>query len=148
MKDENISYLWGLFGKICQDVVVKCAATFLLVISNFFIDDLLTKAMLALLFLIVFDSLTGVLAAKKEGDKIRSAKLVRTAVKISIYFILITSARIAEYSVPAGISYIDEIVLAFLTLTELISVMENVGRMGFAIPKKLLVKLISIRDSK
>lgn len=148
MKDENIQYTAGLFVKICQDVVIKCVGAWLLVVSNFFVDDVLTKALAALFFLIIFDSITGVLAAKRTGDKIRSAKLVRTPIKIAIYFMLITAARIAEYSIPDQIAYLDEVVLAFLTLTELVSVMENIGKMGYAIPKKLLANLISLRDEK
>lgn len=148
MKDENIQYTVGLFAKICQDIFLKCMGTWLLVVSEFFIDDVLTKAITALFFLIIFDSITGVFAAKKTGDKIRSAKLVRTPIKIAIYFMLVTAARIAEYSLPAPIAYLDEVVLAFLTLTELISVMENIGKMGYAVPKQLLAKLISWRDEK
>lgn len=148
MKDENIQYTAGLFAKICQDIVIKCLGAWLLVVSNFFVDDVLTKAITALFFLIIFDSITGVLAAKKTGDAIRSAKLVRTPIKIAIYFMLVTAARIAEYSLPTQIAYLDEVVLAFLALTELVSVMENIGKMGYAVPKQLLAKLIKLRDDK
>ena len=61
---------------------------------------------------------------------------------------LITTARIAEFSLPEVIRYLDDTIIAFLTLTELISIIENTGKMGYAIPKKLLLKLKSIRDEK
>lgn len=148
MKSENIQYIGGIFYKICQDVILKCVATAGIVTAEFLIDGILVKAMVALLFLILFDSITGVLAAKRTGDKIRSAKLFRTPVKIAIYFMLITAARIAEYSIPEFVSYLDEVVIAFLTLTEFISVLENIGKMGYAVPKQLLTKLKSLRDTK
>ncbi len=61
---------------------------------------------------------------------------------------LITTARLSEYSLPDVIGYLDETIIAFLCLTELISVLENTGKMGYAIPAQLLNKLKSWRDEK
>lgn len=148
MKEDNIKYLGTLFVKMCGDVAIKCIGTGLLVMSEFFVDGVMTKALLALFFLILFDWITGIRAAKISGEVIKSSKIIRTPIKIAIYFMLITAARIAEFSLPGAIRYLDETVIAFLTLTELISVIENTGQMGYAVPKKLLNKLKSLRDEK
>jgi len=148
MKDENIQYVGSIFGNMCKNVFIKCVATAGMVISEFFVDGLLSKAMLAIFFLILFDWITGMLAAKATGIQIKSSKILRTPIKISIYFMLIVAARIAEFSLPEAIRYLDDTVVAFLALTELISVLENTGKMGYAIPKTLLSKLISWRDEK
>lgn len=148
MKEDNVAYIGGLFGKICSNIVIKCYVALGFVIANFFVDTLMAKAMLALFFLIIFDWVTGVLAARKTGHVIKSSKIVRTPLKIAIYFMIITAARIAEFSLPSAVRYLDDTVIAFLTLTELTSVLENTGRLGYAIPKKLLEKLMSWRDEK
>jgi phage-related holin len=147
-EQNNLTYLAKLFGSVCKDVALKCTATGVLVISEFLIDNALAKAMLALFILVIFDWVTGVMAAKKTGEHIKSSKIVRTPVKLVVYFMLITGARIAEYSMPDLVHFIDEAVIAFLTTTELISLIENTGRIGYAIPRKLLNKLKSIRDDE
>lgn len=148
MKEDNIKYLGIMFGKICSDIAVKCVATGALIIAEFFIDGILAKAIAGLFFLIIFDWITGIFAARKTGQIIKSSKIVRTPIKIAVYFMLIVCARIAEYSLPHTIGYLDELVIAFLTLTELISVIENTGKMGYAIPMKLLKKLQNLRDDE
>lgn len=148
MKNENIQYIGGFIGRVCSDVAVKCLATASLVISEFFFDGVLAKAMLALFFLVLFDWITGILATKHTGEHIKSSKIFRTPVKLVMYFMLIAVARIAEYSLPDLVRVLDETVIGFLTLTEFISVLENTGKMGYAIPKKLLNKLKSVRDEK
>lgn len=148
MREDNLEYLTVMVANMCKDVLIKCIATGVLVITQFFVDGLLTKAMLAIFFLIIFDWITGIFAAKISGEKIKSSKIIRTPIKIVIYFMLISGARIAEYSLPNAVGYLDDAVIAFLALTELISVLENTGKMGYAVPKKLLKKLIFLRDDK
>lgn len=148
MKEDNIKYIITMFGNMCKDTAIKCIATGTLVVTEFFVDAMLTKAIVAIFFLILFDWITGIFAAKVSGDVIKSSKIIRTPIKIVVYFMLITGARIAEYSLPEIVGFLDDTVIAFLALTELISVLENTGKMGYAIPKKLLQKLIYWRDEK
>jgi len=147
-EENNITYIWKLFGAMCKDIAIKCSATAVLVISEFFFDRTLALAMLGLFFLIIFDWATGTMAAHRTGEHIKSSKLFRTPVKIVIYFMLITGARIAEYSLPELFHVLDETVIAFLSATELISLIENTGKMGYAVPKKLLYKLKNLTDEK
>ncbi len=148
MRSDNISYIGGVFVKICENLTIKCIFAGSLVISEFFLDSVLAKSMIALFFLIIFDLITGIFAARVSKERIKSAKVVRTPIKIAIYFMLITVTRLAEYSLPDVVGYLDETMIAFLVLTELISNIENVGKMGYVIPKVLLKKLKSLRDEK
>lgn len=148
MKEENITYIGSMFYKICENIMLKCIFVGGLVVSEFFLDTVLAKSMVALFFLILFDWITGMFAAHVNKEKIKSLKILRTPIKIGIYFMLITVARLSEYSLPDVMRYLDETVIAFLALTELISNIENVGKMGYAIPQKLLAKLKSLRDKK
>lgn len=143
-----MEYIQTLLIKINSNVVLKSLAALVIVISEFFVDSVLAKGMLALFFLIIMDWITAIFAARKTKEKITSAKVFRTPLKMAIYFMLISSGRIAEFSLPAAVSYLDDTILAFLALTELISILENTGKIGYAVPKKLLEKLHGWRDDK
>lgn len=104
------------------------------------------KIMLALTCLIIMDFITGLLAAKKTGEPIQSRNAVKSAYKLAVYGLLVSAGHLTESIVP-GTTYIEEAVMTFLALTELISLIENVGKMGYAIPQRLLNQLQSWRDS-
>lgn len=148
MKPEHITYAKTLLQTICSNAAAKCVASFFYVLYTFSFDPAQEKGHIALLCLIIVDFITGVAGAKKSGEEIKSAKISRTVVKILTYFLFIAAAHYVELAVPVGTSFLDETVLAFLAVTELISVFENIGRMGYAVPKKLLNKLEKFRDAE
>lgn len=137
-----------LFKKFFDYPLLKTLVAAGLSVVGFLFDGLLREAMLALLILLVFDFITGVAAAKREGKEISSHTAFRTAVKIAIYFLLVSSGRMAELATSESLPFVDEAVIAFLGVTELISILENVGRLGYAVPLKLLNKLKDFRDNK
>jgi uncharacterized membrane protein len=78
-------------------------------------------------FVVFGDMGTGILAAKKEGQKINSRGLYRTMEKIVVYFcgILIFEGARNTFSLPFNITYMA----AFLIATvELYSISENIKR--------------------
>jgi uncharacterized membrane protein len=79
------------------------------------------------IFVVFADTLTGIKAAKKEGQKINSKGLYRTTEKIVIYFtsILIFEGAKNTFSIPFPITYM---VAMMISATELFSVAENVKR--------------------
>lgn len=136
------------FSQVCSDILVKCGASLIYVIYAFSFDTLQGKGLFALLLLIIFDFFTGVIASYKGNEKIKSSKVFRTVVKIVIYYLMIALAHFAELSVPVLSSILDETVLAFLAVTELISNFENLSRMGYAIPTKLFTALKDFKNKK
>lgn len=102
-------------------------------------------SMAALLVLIGFDLATAIMAKFKIGEEIESRKILKTATKTVAYALMASGAHLAEKIVP-GPTFLDSAVISFLALTELISIIENVGKMGYAIPQKLLNKIVEIRD--
>lgn len=136
------------FSQVCSDILVKCGASLIYVIYAFSFDTLQGKGLFALLLLIIFDFATGVLASYKNNEKIKSAKIFRTVVKIVVYYLMIALAHFAELAVPVMSSFLDETVLAFLAVTELISNFENLSRMGYAIPTKLFAALKDFKNKK
>lgn len=147
MKMESMQYIGSLIATTCEDFWTKCLTSFLLSYYVFFFDIHLIEAAKALLVLIVVDFFTATLAAKKTGEEIKSSRIFRTPIKILVYFMLVSVAHLMETVTPV-LSILDETMMSFLALTELISILENTGRMGYAIPQKLLNKLHELRNEK
>lgn len=125
-----------IFSKIRHAAEVKWLGGVLVSIFSFFYDPSHYIALSALFALCIFDFFFGVAASRHGGEPIRSSKVARTAIKIVVYFTLVAAARVTEYTVV--LTFLDETVIGFLAATELLSIMENTGRLGFAVPRKLV----------
>lgn len=101
----------------------------------------------SLILLVVIDFVTGVWSARVTGEHISSRRAVKSAYKLVMYGLLIAGAHLTEVILP-GKTYLEDIVTGFLAVTELISILENSGRMGYAIPQKLLKKLQDFRNEQ
>lgn len=144
---DFIKYIAYNISRIFDYLPIKGFLAAVYVCYDFFLGGTLNPfAIRSIMFLVIVDFITGLSAAKLSGEEIRSSKVVRSAIKFVVYLLLIASAHITEYAVPVIAGFGDETIVAFLALTELISVIENVGKMGYAVPKKLLNKLQDIRD--
>ena len=94
-------------------------------IFSFFVP---IKGFLLFTVAVVFaDTITGIKAAKKEGQKISSKGLYRTTEKIVVYFvaILIFEGAKNTFTIPFPITYM---VAMMISATELFSVAENIKR--------------------
>jgi len=147
MSWELLRYIPYIFKKLVFDFWFKLTGGGLFMLFAFFFNSLYKEALLALLVLIIGDFIFGVVASHKVGQEIKSAKILRTAIKIVVYFALISFAFQTEKSFLSFLP-IDETVIAFLSLTELISIMENMANMGYVVPTKLLRRLKEYRDNK
>lgn len=147
MHPENITYGAYLIEKVTSHFNIKALIALLYATVAFFFDNVQKEAITAIVVLVVFDFITGIIAAKVAKEEIRSAKVFRSAMKLVAYLMLVSAGHFAETAFPIISSFADETILAFLALTELISTIENAGKMGFGIPKKLLNKLEKYRDS-
>lgn len=143
---EMLTYIKYTLVKVFSPSLVKSTGVFFYVIYAFLLDVTQYNSYVALLVLILLDFITGVYAAKKSGEAIRSGKVRHSAIKVMAYFAVISGAHVAENGIPAAIAFIDETVLAFFLITELISLIENVGRMGYETPKKILNQLKEYKE--
>lgn len=146
MEQGYATYITYLFRKVAHAAEVKWLASVAFSVLGFLFDPTQHFALFALFVLILIDFCLGVAAARYTGDTIRSAKLVRTAIKFTVYFTLIAAARVTEHAVP--LSFLDETVTGFLAATELLSILENTGRLGFAVPSKVVEMLSQYVSSK
>jgi uncharacterized membrane protein len=117
MKTTLINFLHLGWEKITYAICCGWIFSFFIPIKGFLIFTI---------FVVFADMGTGILAAKKEGQKINSRGLYRTIEKIIVYFcaILIFEGARNTFSLP-NITYMA----AFLIATvELYSISENIKR--------------------
>jgi uncharacterized membrane protein len=102
----------GIAYSICCGVLFS----FFLPIKHFLIFTI---------FVVFADTVTGIIAAKKRGEKITSKGLYRTSQKVVVYFcgIMIFHGASATFGLPSQIVYSVSFLIAF---TELYSVSENI----------------------
>lgn len=143
---ETINYLEYTLLSAFSISKFKSLCIIGLVIYEFMFDVAQTKTLLALFILILLDFITGISAAKIRGEPIRSSKIKHSALKLLAYYAVISGAHLAESSLNSYIAFLDDAVIAFFMVTELISLMENIGRMGYKVPSKLLNQLNDIGE--
>lgn len=137
----------GIFVKFTCWIDVKAICACLLVISDYLTGIDNRNNMKILITLIVIDMITAIISEMKLGHKIESRKALKTATKIVVYGLMVSGAHLTENAIP-GTTFIDNAAISFLAVTELISILENIGKAGYAIPKKLLCKLHNIRKKQ
>lgn len=137
-----------IFTSIFQHPIFKTMTTFFISFASFGFDLSREDVYYALVILILVDCFTAMLAAYNTGIQIRSSRFFRTPVKLVIYFGLIFVTHISGYAVPYLSEAIDTTMISFLTMTELISILENVHKLGYEVPNSLIRRLINIKNEK
>lgn len=88
------------------------------------------QIILGVFFLIGVDLITGVIAAKRNCQKITSSKLSRTISKILVYVSTIIIVHIVQISLLFdGSVPLENLVSSYIALTELKSILENLDKM-------------------
>ncbi|HEY0141285.1 MAG TPA: phage holin family protein [Thermoanaerobaculia bacterium] len=139
MTGENLSYLANLIQRIFSYATFKFFAGGFLVVLHFFFDTANTSAMVAVFFLILIDTATGLIAAYRTRTPIVSHKMRRVAIKVAVYFLLISAGYLVERTLP--IVVIDETIIGALAVTELFSILENAAHAGYTVAARLIEKL-------
>lgn len=139
------------FVQICSRIgdyfSLKVPLALLVGFSDFLLGPESHPITLMLVTLIIFDFITAVMVAIRRGEPIESKRALQTVTKIVVYGVFLSASHLTEQIVP-GNTFLDETASSFLAITELISVIENVGHLGYAIPKKLLNRLEEIREAE
>jgi uncharacterized membrane protein len=95
-------------------------------IASFFIP--IKGFLLFTVFVVFADTVTGIMAANKRGERITSKGLYRTSQKIVVYYvgIMIFEGARNTFSLPLNITYMVAFTIA---TTELYSISENIKSM-------------------
>jgi len=88
--------------------------------------------------LIIADTVTGMMAAKKRGEKIQSAQMRRSVSKMVVYQIAIISGFLLEKYMLHDFIPVSKIVAGVIGMVEFTSILENVS----VIAGKDIVKLV------
>jgi len=130
---------------IFEPSLLKIGASIIIAVS-FLFGDLHSQALIAILMLMVFDTILGLLATLHEKQPITSRKFSRVVQKGAVYFIAISAGFYADTTISFNI--IQSTMIGFIGITEFLSVMENMGRLGYQTPKKLLNQLKDFQSLK
>lgn len=99
--------------------------------------------------IIVADMVTGIMAAKKRGEKINSADMRRSLSKMVVYQVAIISAFVLETYMLEGLLPVTKVVGGVIGMVEFKSILENVSTIaGQDIVKMVLDKLGSKNTGK
>jgi len=101
-----------------------------------------TSMIWAILSLLVADTISGFIRRIKSGE-ISAKGFFKFANKSIIYLVILAIASLVDKAIPAPFAL--SIVASFLAVTEGISTLENLGKMGFPIPKTLMDKLEAMK---
>lgn len=98
--------------------------------------------------LIMADTLTGMAAARKRGEKISSAGLRRTVTKSLVYLTAVCMGFLVEKYMIDEFMPISKIVSGVISLVELKSILENLDVInGGSLFKSVIQKLGSVNDT-
>ena len=103
--------------------------------------------MISVGFLIIADLITGIWAAKKRNESIKSAAMRRTISKILIYQLAVISGFLVEKYMLEELIPISKIVASVIGLVELKSILENSNQiLGYDLFKSVISRLGSEND--
>ena len=103
--------------------------------------------MVALIALIILDYISGVIAAAVE--KRLSSEVGAKGIAKKIFMLLIVAlANIVDINVIGDGHVLKTVTVVFYICNECISLIENAGRIGVPVPKKLLNVLEQLRDKE
>lgn len=138
---EFTSILTTVFEPTLTKIATSIVLTFM-----FLFGDFHTQGIIAVMMLMTFDTILGVMATYHEGQAITSRRFSRVVQKGAVYLIAISAGYFTDLTI--GWSVIQTTMVGFIAVTEFISIMENVGRLGYQTPKKLLNQLEGFKSQK
>ena len=138
-------YINDIFHTFLEPTLLKFVVAGIMAFS-FLFGDLYTQGVMAVLILMIFDTIMGVMCAYREDQPITSRKFSRVVQKGFVYMLTISSAYFADVTI--GWNLIQATMIGFIGVTEFISILENAGRLGYQTPKKLLNQLKDFQSLK
>lgn len=102
------------------------------------------KWLLGLIVVVILDYISGVIAAVINHE-LSSRKGFAGILKKVLFFCVVAVSHIVDQATGAG-GVLRALTIGFLLANESISVLENCGRCGIPLPKKLLVVLEQLKD--
>ncbi len=115
--------------------------------AAFLLGSINHELLVALSALVAIDFITGIGQSYHNGEIIQSRKALKSASKLVIYMLFISAGHLTSFIVLDS-DFVENVIISFLALTELVSIMENIGKMGYTVPLTLLNRLKDLRNLK
>lgn len=128
-----------------EPTIIKLLVSLLLTFG-FLFGEFHTEGIVAVLMLMTFDTVLGVMASWQEGQAITSRRFGRVVQKGCVYLMAISAGYFTDITI--GWEFVQSTMVAFIAVTEFLSINENMGRLGFETPKKLLNQLEGFKSQK
>ena len=127
-----------------MDNIFKSILAWICTIISFLFGDM-EGLMVALIALIILDYISGVIAAAAE--KRLSSEMGAKGIAKKIFMLLIVAlANIVDINVIGDGHVLKTVTVVFYICNECISLIENAGRIGVPVPKKLLDVLEQLKN--
>src|SRR5690606_10180827 len=140
------------FGLVNGGAVVKWIATMAGALAGYFLPSEDLKKLAIITFAtVLFDTVTGMIAAGREGEPIQSRKFSRVDAKLLAYPIAVMMATMIVDVIPGASQLYPAAAAAALALifaTEALSVIENLDRIGVPMPQFVRDAISKFRDEK
>jgi phage-related holin len=98
--------------------------------------------------LIVADTITGIMAARKRGEKINSADMRRSISKMVVYQIAIISAFVLEAHMLDGLLPVSKVVGGVIGMVEFKSILENASAIAGQDLVQLVIDKLGSKNAK
>lgn len=116
---------------------LKTIGIAMLWIAGQLFDPVLYKeVIISICILPAIDYLTGIIAAKKNGEATSSKGFYRSVVKVVTYGLVLAASRLVEAPVPE-LGILDNLAIKMITVTEIWSIIENFDKLGYVKSKQL-----------
>lgn len=129
-----------------EPTLLKAAMAVVVSAGFFFFGDLHTQGIMAVLMLVLFDTIFGVIAAYNNGVQITSRRFSRIVQKSVVYLLAISAGYFTDITI--GWHLVQSTMIAFIGVTECISILEKMGQLGYATPQRLLNQLQDLKSQK
>ena len=129
-----------------MDNVFKIILAWICTIISFLFGDM-EGMLIALIALIILDYISGVIAAAVE-KRLSSAVGAKGIAKKIFMLLIVALANIVDINVIGDGHVLKTVTVVFYICNECISLIENAGRIGVPVPKKLLDVLEQLRDKE
>jgi len=143
-----IDYLKETWASIFSYGICKMALSFIFTAFGLLVGVENYDILLCLGILILLDFLTGVMSSVRQGQSITSVRAVKTVTKSIVFLVFFAAANQTGLIIPGMYEFITTGIASFLALTEFISVAENVAKMGYSIPRKLLNQISQTKSEQ
>ena len=127
-----------------MDNIFKNILAWICTIISFLFGDM-EGMLIALIALIILDYISGVIAAAVE-KRLSSAVGAKGIAKKIFMLLIVALANIVDINVIGDGHVLKTVTVVFYICNECISLIENAGRIGVPVPKKLLDVLEQLRD--